>query len=481
MSISEKESLLAFSKTARADLHGELLEMLTAQTQSAAFILNPNHSIFEVTGAIPEILDQEKSKLLGKSLAEALRMDEIQEEALRRVLHFRNSKNLRLKVSGSFIDLHFKFSEDKPTLVLVQVVFDAEKRFREVSHAAPFFIWLFDGRGECHFLNRAWLEFRGSTHALSSSWREALSPKDCFLFESSLTSALRAKKAFECELRMERADGIFRWVLWRGVPRFDDREQFTGFIVTGLDISTQKEIQQSLEKSTRDLQRSNEELEEFASVASHDLQEPLRMISSFIDLLREEYGTYFDRTADEYMGFIQDAAHRMRSLIQDLLTYSRVGRSSIQWSSFSLEDALKNALAHLKPLVEANRAIITWDDLPMVHAHQNQITQVFQNLIENGMKYRGTEDPRLHISVMTKNNFWEIHIKDNGIGFDMKFHDRIFQIFQRLHARDHYPGTGLGLAITKKIVECYGGTIWAHSVPGKGSEFCFTLPKPSKS
>ncbi len=480
MAISEKEFFSAFSKSANAS-HRALLELVTAQTQVAAIILNTNNSIFEITGAIPQILDKEKSKLLGKSLAEVLALEEPQEVALRKIFETKNSQSLRLKISDSLIDLNFRFSDQAPTLVVAQIVFDAEKRFREVSQAAPFFIWLFDAQGDCHFLNRAWHEFRGNSQALSASWREALSPKDCFLFESTLLNAIRLKKPFECELRMERSDGVFRWVLWRGVPRLDDQGQFTGFIATGLDISAQKEIQQSLEKSSRDLQRSNEELEEFASVASHDLQEPLRMISSFIDLLREEYGSYFDRTADEYMGFIQDAAHRMRSLIQDLLTYSRVGRGSINLSSFDLEEAIKNAITHLKPVVEANRAIITWDPLPSVQAHQNQITQVFQNLIENGMKYRAAEDPRIHISVHSKNSFWEIRIKDNGIGFDMKFHDRIFHIFQRLHARDHYPGTGLGLAITKKIVESYGGSIWAHSKPGEGAEFCLTLPKAPKS
>ena len=476
----EKGLLSVFSSSARADLHRGLLEMLIEKTQAAALILNSNNSIFEAIGSIPQILNQEKSKLLGKSLTQCLGLEGAQAEALLQILELKKSQNLRLKINESFVDLHFKFAEQKPTLVMVQLVFDAEKRFREMSQAAPFFIWLFEADGECHFLNRAWLEFRGRLNAPPSSWREALSAKDCFLFESSLNKAIRERKSFECELRVQRADGVYRWVLWRGVARFDDRELFTGFIVTGLDISAQKEIQQSLEKSSRNLLRSNQELEEFAYVASHDLQEPLRMISSFIDLLREEYSTSFDRTADEYMGFVQDAALRMRTLIQDLLTYSRVGHDPLQQSSFDLEEALKNAMTNLKPLIDANRALITWDDLPKVFGHQNQVTQVFQNLIENGVKYRGQDNPRIHISVQAKNSFWEVRIRDNGIGFDMKFHDRIFQIFQRLHARDQYAGTGLGLAITKKIVESYGGSLWAHSSPAAGAEFCFTIPESVK-
>jgi light-regulated signal transduction histidine kinase (bacteriophytochrome) len=236
-----------------------------------------------------------------------------------------------------------------------------------------------------------------------------------------------------------------------------------------------------LEQQAAELSRSNDELQQFAYVASHDLQEPLRMISSYTQLLGRRYGDGFDENAKEFMGFIVEGAGRMKQLIEDLLAYSRVGTKGREFKAFPAESALERALANLRATAERSAAEVTHDRLPMVTGDEGQLAQVFQNLIGNAIKFRGEEAPRIHVSSRSADGEWVFSVRDNGIGFDPQYADRIFLVFQRLHNRAEYPGTGIGLAICKKIVDRHGGRIWVDSHPGTGSTFFFTIPEKEGS
>jgi signal transduction histidine kinase len=234
---------------------------------------------------------------------------------------------------------------------------------------------------------------------------------------------------------------------------------------------THAELQQRI----ADLQRSNSELEQFAYVASHDLQEPLRMITGYTQLLAKRYKGRLDPDADNYIGFAVDGAKRMQALIEALLNYSRVGTRGKPRARTDCEAVLRSTLAGLQLAIEQSGAVVTHDPLPNVMADANQIGQLFQNLIANAIKFRNSEAPRIHISSKQKSDAWLFSVKDNGIGIDRQYAERIFVIFQRLHTRDEYAGTGIGLAICKKIVERHGGTIWVDSESSKGATFYFTL------
>ncbi|HXF78671.1 MAG TPA: ATP-binding protein [Usitatibacter sp.] len=233
-----------------------------------------------------------------------------------------------------------------------------------------------------------------------------------------------------------------------------------------------------LQVKARELERSNEELQQFAYVASHDLQEPLRMVSSYTQLLGRRYGDRLDGDAKEFMEFIVDGAARMKQLIEDLLAYSRVGTRGRELSPASSAAALDKALSNLRASQEASGARITHDEMPEVVADATQLTQLFQNLIGNAMKFRAADDPRIHVGAETRDKVWAFTVRDNGIGLDPQYADRIFMMFQRLHNKAEYPGTGIGLAICKKIVERHGGHIWVESRPGEGATFGFTLARP---
>ena len=231
-----------------------------------------------------------------------------------------------------------------------------------------------------------------------------------------------------------------------------------------------------LEQQAEDLQRSNQELEQFAYVASHDLQEPLRKVASFCQLLERRYAGQLDERADQYIGFAVDGAKRMQQLINDLLAFSRVGRLAGRRQQVSLEDCLRAALRNLEAAQEETGAEVGWDPLPTVEGEGPLLTQVFQNLIGNAMKFRGPAAPRIHIGVSSTDDGWEFSCSDNGIGIEPQYADRIFVIFQRLHAKEEYAGTGIGLAMCKKIIEYHGGRIWLDESAGPGTTFRWTLP-----
>ena len=270
--------------------------------------------------------------------------------------------------------------------------------------------------------------------------------------------------------------GEERLIAWHNTVVRDESGNIIGTLSSGDDITQRKQTEESLMKAMMELERSNRELEQFAYIASHDLQEPLRMVSSYVQLLAQRYKGRFDADADDFIHYAVDGARRMQTMINDLLSYSRVGTRGKPFGQADCDEILKQVLAGLKLQIEESGALITSDPLPAVMADASQLYQVFQNLISNAIKFRGEKIPEIYVSAERKKGELIFSVSDNGIGFEEKYAGKIFDIFKRLYPASKYPGSGIGLTICRKIIERHKGRIWAESEPGKGSVFYFTLP-----
>lgn len=234
--------------------------------------------------------------------------------------------------------------------------------------------------------------------------------------------------------------------------------------------------EEDLLRTSRELERSNKDLESFAYIASHDLQEPLRTITGFLQLLEQKVGNQLDDKTNQYIHYAVDGSKRMHEMITDLLSYSRVSMQPFSPKLINLSEPLEHALSQTRKSIEDSGATLTIKELPSVRADASQMLQVFQNLIGNAIKFRSERPLEIHVEARQEPGFWQLSIKDNGIGLDLKQRDKIFKIFQRLHSRQKYPGSGIGLSICKKIIERHGGSVWVESVLDAGSTFFFTLP-----
>ena len=279
-------------------------------------------------------------------------------------------------------------------------------------------------------------------------------------------------------------DGSVTWVSTTKQILRNEAGETIGTFGISRDITARKVAEEALAQKTRELIRSNKELEEFAYVASHDLQEPLRMIASYTQLIARRYQGALDAEADEFIKYAVDGATRMQVLINDLLAYSRVGTHGKSFELTDCSEVVARVLENLKIAIDESRAAVRSSSLPTIMADATQLTQLFQNLISNAIKFRAGQPPEIQIDAdrtqdpqAPARQGWRFSVRDNGIGIEQKYFDRIFVIFQRLHGRDEYPGTGIGLAICKKIVERHGGRIWLESEPGKGTTFYFTIPE----
>jgi chemotaxis family two-component system sensor kinase Cph1 len=280
-------------------------------------------------------------------------------------------------------------------------------------------------------------------------------------------------------LEIQHKNGDITPVMYNASVYKNEEGDIIGVFAAARDISQLKRAENKLHNVINKLELSNKELEEFAYVASHDLKEPLRMITSFLQLLERKYADSLNEEAKDFINYAVDGANRMDMMIHDLLEYSRVESKEIEFSYLNSEKIVKQSLANLKPFIEENHAVITHDTLPVIYANEPQMVQLFQNLISNGIKYCDKKSPRIHISSINKDNDYVFKVKDNGIGIDKAQLKRIFTIFQRLHTIDEYNGTGIGLAISKKIIQNHRGKIWAESEPGIGTTFYFTIPNQS--
>jgi light-regulated signal transduction histidine kinase (bacteriophytochrome) len=322
---------------------------------------------------------------------------------------------------------------------------------------------------------------------VGNGWAEGIHAEDFQRCMDHYLSCFVRRAPVRMEYRLRRADGEYRWILDQGVPRHSPGGVFEGYIGSCIDINDFKEAQDSLHRindelehrvraRTSELSRSNADLEQFAYVASHDLQEPLRMISSYVKLLARRYQGKLDADADAFIGFAVDGADRMTRLIRDILLYARAGSESRALEPIDTNAALQTALTNLTVSIAESNAEVTCDPMPTVPAELTGLTEVFQNLIGNALKFRGEAPAKIHIAAVRWDGAWIFTVNDNGIGFDPATSRNLFQLFQRFHSSEEYPGTGIGLAMCKKIVERHGGRIWAESQPGKGSRFHFAIP-----
>ena len=363
----------------------------------------------------------------------------------------------------------------------------SEERFRSLTQLSSDWYWEQNDKFELTFMSGRMGERTGldaSSYLGRQRWDTPalnLTEEDWRQHRQQL---VRHEPFHDFEMQRPNPDGGTRWVSISGEPLFDENGRFVGYRGVGKDITDRKQAEAELRRAHADLEhkateleRSNSELEQFAYVASHDLQEPLRMVSSYTQLVLRRYGDRLDGDAKEFMAYVVDGAARMKQLIEDLLAYSRVGTRGKEFKPVAVEVALRRAINNLRTAIEESGASITYDPLPTVEADDVQLAQLFQNLMGNALKFRSASVPRIHVFSKELETEWEFAVQDNGIGIEPQYFDRIFMVFQQLHTKGEFPGTGIGLAICKKVAERHGGRIWVSSTPGEGSTFHFTLPK----
>ncbi|MBI2953368.1 MAG: PAS domain S-box protein [Chloroflexi bacterium] len=351
----------------------------------------------------------------------------------------------------------------------------AEEWFRTLINSSPIGIYVVQG-GRFQFINPQFEKQAGYSQeellgmdALSLVHRE-----DRMMVRENAVKMLKGESSSQYQFRIISKDGQSKWIMETvtSIQYYGKRATLGNF----MEITDYKRIEAKLEQTVAELERSNAELERFAYVASHDLQEPLRMVASYVQLLARRYKGKLDDDADDFIGFAVDGATRMKGLINDLLAYSRIGTRGKPFEPTNCGVVLDQVLANLKLAIEESDAVITHEPLPVVLADTSQIAQLLQNLIGNALKFRGDRPAEVHVRAERRNGDWLLSVRDRGIGIAPEFYERIFLVFQRLHNRDEYPGTGIGLAICKKIIERHGGCIWVESEPDKGSVFYFTIP-----
>jgi PAS domain S-box-containing protein len=364
---------------------------------------------------------------------------------------------------------------------------DSEQRFRLlVESVQDYAIYLLDPEGRVVSWNKGAERIKGyrAEEAVGRHFSLFYLPKDIEKGrpEQALRTAAQVGQ-YQDEGWRRRKDGSAFWASVVITAIHDETGRLRGFAKITRDITERKRAEEALSAQATDLARSNADLERFAYVASHDLQEPLRMVASYVELLGRRYKGKLDRDADDFIAYAVDGARRMQHLIHDLLAYAKLGAEKKRFHPTNCETVFQQTLMNLQGAMEESAATITHDPLPIVMANESQLVQLFQNLIGNAIKFHGPQFPRIHASAEhqasstpSAKGYWLFSVRDNGIGIDPEDAQRIFEIFQRLHDRGKYAGTGIGLAVCKKIVEGHGGRVWVDSQAGHGSTFYFTIP-----
>ncbi len=357
----------------------------------------------------------------------------------------------------------------------------SERSLAEAQHIAHIGSWEWNIKtGEITWSNELYSIYRVDPNTFTptlSSFGEYMHPDDEEYVNKHVDQLLIDSKSHNFDFRIVLDDGSIRVLnTLAEVTEFDENAKPSIIVGINQDITERKEIELKLNENIKKLAQSNKELEQFAYITSHDLREPLRMITSFLQLLERRYKDQLDQDANEYIMFAVDGAKRLDAMTNDLLQYSRISSEKREIIPVNFEHVLEHALTNMKVQIEENNAIITHDPLPIIKGDEQLKIQLFQNLIGNAIKYRSQETPKIHISAKKEKNQYLFSVKDNGIGMSPEYLEQIFTIFKRLHTHDEYEGTGIGLAIAQKIVHQQGGQIWAESEPGKGSTFYFTIP-----
>jgi PAS domain S-box-containing protein len=358
----------------------------------------------------------------------------------------------------------------------------SEERYRGLVELSPEAVFV-NRNNRIVLVNPAALALFGASspeQLLGKSPFELFHPDYHALVRERVGQMLAGERTPILEEKILRLDGAAVDVEVVGAPVIDHGERAVQVLLR--DITERKRAQAALQQTTEDLRRSNRDLEQFAYVASHDLQEPLRAVGGYVKLLQLRFPEQLDAKARDYIAGACEGAARMEQLITDLLTFSRVGTHGGNFAPADLNAVLDHSLRNLQPGIKSSQAAITHDALPALFVDATQMMQLFQNLIGNALKFHGELPPKIHVGAQRQAGRWVFSVRDNGIGIEPQYYERIFQIFQRLHTRKEYPGTGIGLAICKRIVERHNGAVWVESQPGQGSTFYFSIPQtPSRS
>lgn len=360
----------------------------------------------------------------------------------------------------------------------------SEERFRALTQNIPNLVWIATTEGRTTYLSTQWQSYTGQTfeEAIDWGWLDAVHPDDAEHAARKWSEAVTTSRSYESLYRLRRHDGIFRWHIARGWVLQGSDGAPLHWVGTCTDIQDQKDIEEELRRANILLKRSNEDLQHFAFAISHDLQEPLRMVATFTQALSNRLEEKPASEVTDYVAYITEATNRMRQMISDLLSYSRITHiDDTAGSQYSdSQAALMWALNNIHRSIEESGASVSSSGLPPVGVDFGRLTQLFQNLISNCIKYRSEEPVEIRVTAEQEADMWRFCVADNGMGIDSAHHDRIFDVFKRLHGRE-IPGTGIGLALCRRIVERYGGRIWVDSSRGQGARFYFTFPRVDRS
>jgi PAS domain S-box-containing protein len=360
-----------------------------------------------------------------------------------------------------------------------------EEEFRNLANSIPQLAWMTDAQGWIFWYNNRCYEYTGASleDMRGWGWERLIHPDHVEHVLSFVNQGWKSGEPFELTLQLRKHTGEFRWFLTRAIPIREVKGRLVRWFGTNTDIHDQKLTEQTLQVQTQLLEQSNSELAQFAFVASHDLKEPLRVVANYSQMLLKLYKDKSDPDASVFTEHITSAVKRMYALLNDLLSFSRVGAQSLALGPVDCQRILDSALANLETTIQETHAtVVVNNPLPEILGDETQLVQLFQNLLSNALKYRHPDKaPRIEISVEKSPTQWNFRFKDNGIGIEAQYFEKIFELFQRLHGRDQYSGTGIGLSVCKRIVERHEGTIGVESTIDVGSTFFFSLPKERKT
>ena len=486
------EDLLASSNAKIRDV----LESITDGFLS----LDGNWNFEYANSAAEKILGRKKEQLLGRTIWQDFPelLGSTLEANLRRVAADRTPTHFDIFYTplNAWFEFHAYPSHEKGIAVYLndiserkrseeaiqktgEALRNGEARFRTAAQATSDLIWTNNSSGQMMGEQSGWMSFTGQSveEAEGYGWAEAVHPDDAQPTIDEWNRSVFAERPFAFEHRVRRFDGIYRRFSIKALPVRNEDGTIREWVGVHTDITDRRAAEAEIANTNVLLRRSNADLEQFAYAASHDLQEPLRMVSIYSQMLKKKYQGKLDAEADTFIQFAVDGARQMDLLLRDLLAYSQATSEVVNEpvTGVRADKALEKALANLIVAIEEGGAQVTYGDLPVVFMAEIHLVQLFQNLVGNAIKYRGEQVPHIQVSCRTEGSEWVFLVQDNGIGIEEQYFNQVFGVFKRLHGKK-YPGTGIGLAICQRIVDRYGGRIWVQSKPGRGSKFLFSTP-----